>query len=108
MIETRLALKNIEDIAGMPGIDGLFVGPSDLSIALTEGAGLDPHSPAVESMLERIAAVGEKTKKIPGLYCATAERANACAKRGFRFFAIGSDLGFLRAGTAAQVKALKG
>ena len=32
----------------------------------------------------------------------------ACAKRGFRFLAVGSDLGFLRAGIAPQVKALKG
>ena len=107
MIETRLALENLEEIARTPGIDGLFVGPSDLSLALTDGGELDPHSPAVELMLERVAAVAASTKTIPGLYCANAERANACAKRGFRFFAIGSDLGFLRAGTVAQVKGLK-
>jgi 2-keto-3-deoxy-L-rhamnonate aldolase RhmA len=32
----------------------------------------------------------------------------ACAKRGVRFLAVSSDLGFLRAGTAAQLKVLKG
>ena len=49
-----------------------------------------------------------KAGKIAGLYCANAERAVACAKRGVRFLAVGSDLGFLRAGTAAQIKVLKG
>ena len=46
--------------------------------------------------------------KVAGLYCANAERAVACAKRGFRFLAVNSDLGFLRAGTAAQLKTLNG
>ena len=39
---------------------------------------------------------------------ANAERAVACAKRGIRFLAVGSDLAFLRAGPAAQIKTLKG
>ena len=42
MIETRTALANIDAIAGTPGVDGLFLGPSDLSIALSEGRALDP------------------------------------------------------------------
>ena len=58
--------------------------------------------------LEQAIAAANKAKKILGLYCANAERALFAAKRGFRFMAVGSDLGFLRAGTAAQVKALKG
>ena len=108
MIETRTAMDNLEAIAATPGIDVLFVGPSDLSIGLTDGAELDPHSNTVETALDRIVTVCRKTGKIAGLYCANAERAVACARRGFRFLAVGSDLGFLRAGTAAQLKTLKG
>jgi 4-hydroxy-2-oxoheptanedioate aldolase len=108
MIETRAALRNVDAIAATPGIDALFVGPSDLSIALTDGATLDPHSATVDDGLERIVAAAKKAGKIAGLYCINAERALACAKRGFRFLAIGSDQGFLRAGTAGQVKALRG
>jgi 4-hydroxy-2-oxoheptanedioate aldolase len=107
MIETRTALANLDAIAATEGIDALFVGPSDLSIALTDGGVLDPHSAAVERELERVIAAAQKAKKIPGLYCANAERALVAAKRGFRFLAVGSDLAFLRAGTAAQVKALR-
>jgi 4-hydroxy-2-oxoheptanedioate aldolase len=107
MIETRTALANLDAIAATAGIDVLFVGPSDLSIALTDGADVDPHSAAVERELDRVVAAATKAGKIPGLYCANAERALFAAKRGFRFLAVGSDLGFLRAGTAAQIKVLK-
>jgi 4-hydroxy-2-oxoheptanedioate aldolase len=107
MIETRTALANLDAIAATDGIDALFVGPSDLSIALTDGATLDPHSALVERELDRVVAAARKANKIPGLYCANAERALFAAKRGFRFLAVGSDLSFLRAGTAAQIKALR-
>ena len=108
MIETRTAMDNLDAIAATPGIDVLFVGPSDLSIALTDAAEFDPHSAKVEAALDKIVAAASKAGKIAGLYCANAERAAACAKRGIRFLAVGSDLAFLRAGTAAQFKALKG
>jgi 4-hydroxy-2-oxoheptanedioate aldolase len=108
MIETRAALGNVDAIAATPGIDALFVGPSDLSIALSDGTTLDPHSASVDDALERIAAAAKQAGKIAGLYCINAERALACAKRGFRFLAVGSDQAFLRAGTAAQLKVLRG
>jgi 4-hydroxy-2-oxoheptanedioate aldolase len=108
MIETRAALDNVDAIAATPGIDGLFLGPSDLSIALSQGATIDPLSPDVDRELERIAEAARKAGKILGAYCHGAERAVALAKRGARFLAVGSDLGFLRAGTAAALKTLKG
>ena len=107
MIETREAMNNLAAIAAVPGIDVLFVGPSDLSIALTDGATVDPHSVAVEVALEKVVAAARGAGKIAGLYCISAERALACTRRGFRFMAVGSDLGFLRAGTAAASKALR-
>jgi 4-hydroxy-2-oxoheptanedioate aldolase len=107
MIETKTAMANLDAIAATPGIDVLFVGPSDLSIGLSDGASLDPHSDTVEKALDRIIAAAKNAGKIAGLYCANAERAVACARRGVRFLAVGSDLGFLRAGTAAQLKTLK-
>lgn len=107
MIETREAMSNLDAVAATPGIDVLFVGPSDLSIGLTDAAELDPHSPTVEAALDKIILAAKKAGKVAGLYCANAERAVACAKRGIRFLAVGSDLAFLRAGTAAQIKTLK-
>jgi 4-hydroxy-2-oxoheptanedioate aldolase len=62
----------------------------------------------VDRELERIAEAARKAGKILGAYCHTAERALALAKRGVRFLAVGSDLGFLRAGIAAALKTLRG
>lgn len=107
MIETRAALDNLDAILATPGIDAIFVGPSDLSIALSNGTVLDPHSADVERALDQIVAAAQKAGKVPGAYCQNAERAVALARRGFRFCAVGSDLQFLRAGAAEQVKTLK-
>jgi 4-hydroxy-2-oxoheptanedioate aldolase len=107
MIETRTALANIDAIAATPGIDGLFLGPSDLSLALSDGKTLDPESKAVEAELDRIVAAAQKAGKVPGAYCASAHRALAVAKRGMRFCAISSDMAFLRAGASAQLRQLK-
>jgi 4-hydroxy-2-oxoheptanedioate aldolase len=108
MIETRTALDNVEAIAATPGIDALFLGPADLSIALSNGADVDPMSGEVDRELDRIVAAASKAGKIMGAYCQSAERAVALAKRGVRFLAVGSDMGFLRAGAAAALKTLKG
>jgi 4-hydroxy-2-oxoheptanedioate aldolase len=107
MIETRTALANIDAIAATAGIDGLFLGPSDLSIALSDGKTLDPESKVVEAELDRIVAAAQKAGKIAGAYCATADRALAVAKRGMRFCAISSDMAFLRAGARVQLDKLK-
>lgn len=83
------------------------MGPSDLSVTLTDGAEIEPHSAKVEAALDKIIAAAQKAGKIAGLYCVNAERAVAVAKRGVRFMAVGSDLAMLRAGAAAQLKTLK-
>jgi 4-hydroxy-2-oxoheptanedioate aldolase len=108
MIETRTALDNLEAILETAGIDGLFLGPSDLSIALSEGKTLDPLSKEVDRELDRMVAAARNAGKIPGAFCHTAERAVALDKRGVRFLAVMSDLAMLRAGAAAAIKVLKG
>jgi 4-hydroxy-2-oxoheptanedioate aldolase len=108
MIETTTALANVDAIAATPGIDALFVGPYDLATALSGGTAQDVQAPQAEREIDRICAAAVKAGKIPGIYCRDAERALAMGKRGFRFLAVGSDLGFLRDGIAAQMKRLKG
>ena len=64
MIETRTALDNLEGIVDTPGIDGLFLGPSDLSIALSNGKSLDPTAKEVDRALDRMVAAAQKAGKI--------------------------------------------
>jgi len=108
MIETRTALQNFDAIITTPGIDGFFLGPSDLSIALSNGQSVDPLSKEVDGHLDAMIAGARKANKIPGAYCHSAERAAALAKRGVKFLAVSSDLNMLRAGAAAALKVVKG
>jgi 4-hydroxy-2-oxoheptanedioate aldolase len=107
MIETREALRNLDAILATPGIDAAFIGPSDLSLALSDGKTLDPHSREVDAAVSDIGAAAKKAGKIAGAYTANAERANELAARGFRFLAVASDTAFVRAGIDAAWKALK-
>jgi 4-hydroxy-2-oxoheptanedioate aldolase len=108
MIETQTALDNLEAIAATPGIDALFLGPADLSIALSNGSNVDPMAAQVDREVDRILAAASKAGKIMGAYCHSAERAVALAKRGIRFLAVGSDMMFLRTGASVVLKAVTG
>jgi 4-hydroxy-2-oxoheptanedioate aldolase len=106
MIETPAAFASVDAIAATPGIDALFIGPYDLSTALSGGKAQDVQAPEVERAIDHICAAAKKAGKIPGIYCGNAARARDMAKRGFKFITIGSDLALLREGAAAQLKAL--
>jgi 4-hydroxy-2-oxoheptanedioate aldolase len=107
MIETPAALNDVGDIAATAGIDALFIGPYDLSTALSAGTSQDFGAPEVERAIDTICRAAQDAGKIPGIYCPTAERALAMARRGFRFLTIGSDHAFLRAGTQTQLSVLQ-
>ncbi len=66
MIETREALAAVDEICATPGIDGVFVGPSDLSIALANGGTVDPHGREVEEALTRVVAAAQAAGKFVG------------------------------------------
>jgi 4-hydroxy-2-oxoheptanedioate aldolase len=108
MIETPTALNDVDDIAAIDGIDALFVGPYDLSTALSAGRAQDVTAPEVERAIDKICAAANKAGKIPGIYCRDAARALAMSRRGFKFIAIGSDLAIMRDGAAEILKVLRG
>ena len=107
MIETREALANIDDILAVPGLDGIFMGPSDLSITLSRGETLDVMGAEVEKALDHALARAKAAGKIAGAYAPTGERAAEFAKRGFTFMALGSDTVALRNGAQAALKAAR-
>ena len=91
MIETPMALAQVDSIAETPGIDALFIGPYDLSTSLSAGKAQDLQAGEVERAIDQIAAAAKKAGKIAGIYCTNAERALVMAKRGFRFITAGGD-----------------
>ena len=105
MIETREALDRMEDIMAVEGIDGIFIGPSDLSIGLSRGASLDPAGAEVDRAIADALARAKAAGKRAGIYAASGERAAEFARSGYDLIAIGSDVAFLRAGAAAMMAA---
>lgn len=105
MIETREALDAVDDILAVDGIDGIFIGPSDLSIGLSGGAVLDPLSSEVNAAMDHAAARAKAAGKFAGAYAGSGERAADNVGRGYRFVAVGSDFVFLKLGAAAMMKA---
>lgn len=108
MIETREALAALDAILDVPGIDGVFVGPSDLSIALTNGAAVDAQHPEVDKALDHIAARCKAKNKIAGAFCMTGKRAKEVAAKGFRLCSISTDGLMMRLGARMELKAARG
>lgn len=91
--ETAGALKDIEEIAAMEGIDGIFVGPYDLSVAL--GAPACFSTPEFKAALERILAACRKNGKLAFIYANTMAEARSCFAQGYQGAAVGTDTVFL-------------
>lgn len=108
MIETREALAALDAILDTPGIDGVFVGPSDLSIALTNGATVDAQHPEVEKALDHISARCKAKNKIAGLFCMTGARAKEMSARGFNLCSVSTDGVMMRLGARLELKAARG
>ncbi|GJD49191.1 4-hydroxy-2-oxo-heptane-1,7-dioate aldolase [Methylobacterium crusticola] len=104
MIETREALDALDGILAVDGIDGIFLGPSDLSIALSGGAGLDPEGDAVRRALEHAMARARAAGKRVGVYSQSGPRTRELARQGFDLIALASDVALLRAGAQAALR----
>lgn len=96
MIETVEARENLDAILGVPGIDGVFVGPSDLSITLSQGARVEALAPHVLDAAADIGARARAAGKIAGVYAFDVEKAKAFVAKGFTFAAVGSDMAALK------------
>lgn len=95
MIETQEALDNLETILDVPGIDGIYVGPSDLGFSLGLEPKLDREEPEVLKIYERL--VKETTKRgiFPGIHCGSAAYAARAIGMGFRLVTIMNDSGLM-------------
>ena len=97
--ETAGALEHIEEIAALDGIDGIFVGPYDLSVAL--GAPARFATPRFAEALGRVIAACRASGKLAFIYANTMPEARAYFAQGYQGAAIGTDTAFL-------VKAIQG
>ena len=96
-IEDPEAIDAIDSIAQVPGIDALFVGRVDLTVAY---AATDQDDPRVLAALDAVCAAGLRHGRPTGLFLARDGDMPAWAAKGARLFLLGSDHGFLLAGAA--------
>lgn len=107
MIETRAALDNLDAIAAVEGLDGFFVGPSDLSIALSAQGRRDPESPECVEAIKEILAIARSAGRIAGIYAAGLNDARAYRDLGFGLVCVASDVGILAAAAADLAGAIR-
>lgn len=103
MIETREAMAALDDILAVKGLDGVFVGPADLSIALSEGARLDPGGDETQEAAKTILEAAKKAGKLAGIFCNSAEDVKKAKAMGYPFIAYGIDSLVIKAGVAATL-----
>ena len=93
MIETTEGLANVEDICAVEGIDGVYIGPSDLCLAV---GGKFPNDPEVaeefNAGLERVKKAAHDNNLIAAIHTPNGETARQRADQGFTFITVASDL----------------
>ncbi len=106
MIETAEGMENLDAIAATPGLDGIYVGPADLSLSLSAGRlppGFDREEPEMINALQRIAATCRTHGIRAALHCGTPDYAARAIGWGYNMTTIGGDSRFLAAAAGAAV-----
>ena len=96
MIETKEALKELDKIMSTKGIDGVYIGPADLSLAIGEKPGFDkPEGHPTYEQIVNILSHAKKYNLIAGIHNATPEYAKKMIDLGFQIVTVGSDKIFM-------------
>ena len=108
MIESAAGLATVEEICDVDGLDGIFIGPSDLSIALGHGIPSDELTdPKLSVSIERCRVAANKRGRHAGIFCASGAIAARQAIHGFDFIVPNSDANLLKLSLAAEVRAAR-
>jgi 4-hydroxy-2-oxoheptanedioate aldolase len=105
MIETPQALEELDEILSVPGIDAVYVGPNDLSLALGSGPGPDNPGP-YQQAYRRIAKTCEARGVVAGIH-ANATLAAKHVEAGYRMITVSSDLGAMVRATASDLRKVR-
>tara|TARA_B100000579_G_scaffold215794_1_gene176461 strand:- start:3527 stop:4294 length:768 start_codon:yes stop_codon:yes gene_type:complete len=108
MIETKEALEELDKIMKTPGLDGIYIGPSDLSLAIGEKPSFDkPEGHPTYEQIINILSCAKKNNIIAGIHNATPEYAKKMIDLGFQIVTVGSDKTFIGDGARSVISKLK-
>ena len=109
MIETKESLEKLDEIMSVVGLDGIYIGPADLSLAIGEKPGFDrAEDTKAYSEILRILEHTKKHNIFAGIHNGTTEYAQKMIDKGFNFVTIGSDGRAMSAGAKVIVEKMKG
>ncbi|MGH6954028.1 MAG: HpcH/HpaI aldolase family protein [Alphaproteobacteria bacterium] len=92
MIETEQAIRNMDEIMSVPGLDGVYIGPSDLAISMGFPPGFDPTEPKLVDAFKTIVAAAKRHGIAAGIHVGSVGYALKMIKEGYRFVSLLSEL----------------
>ena len=107
MIETQEAFDNVESIAATPGLDGLYIGPADLTLSLSGGRlapGFDREEEEMVAAVKRILAAAKTAGIRAALHCGTPDYAARAIRWGFDMTTVSGDSRLLAAAAGSSVR----
>jgi 4-hydroxy-2-oxoheptanedioate aldolase len=108
MVETREALERVEEIAATPGLDGIYVGPSDLALSLGLPPTLQVEEPEHVEAIERIREACHGCGIAAGIHSPSGEWARRHAESGFDMVTAASDAALLSSAALREVTEARG
>ena len=108
MIETQEAIDNLDAILDVPGINAVYVGPSDLGFSMGMIPILDREEPKILAIYEKLVAATKRRGIAAGIHCGSAKYAARAIGMGFRLTTIANDSGILLNAAKAAVKEVRG
>src|SRR5712691_556696 len=101
------ALDNLDAILSTPGLDAIYVGPSDLSISLGYNPGGDKPDEWMMAALKKVLDGCKRHKVQPGIHCGAPSYAKKMIEMGFTFVTVGGDNRFMTLGGQAAIAEMK-
>ena len=105
MIESRKAVQNLDSILSVPGIDGVYIGPNDLSLSYEGTPSSDPKGEAAQA-IEFIRTQVAQRQMLTGIFCADGAMARRRVDQGFQVVTPGNDAAILKNGCLQQLAGL--
>jgi 4-hydroxy-2-oxoheptanedioate aldolase len=107
MMETKTAIENMEAILDVQGIDGVYIGPSDLGFSYGLEPKLDRTEPEILKIYEKIVKECDKRKLNPGIHCSGADGATRAINMGFKLVTLSNEVGLMSTYAKMQVNATR-
>ena len=108
MIETREGIANLDEILSTPGLDGVYIGPSDLALALGLPPTGDNDEPEHVATVQRILDACGRHGVAAGIHTSSLAFTERYLEAGFNFVTLGSDAGWLARAAAQDLSAARG